>query len=129
AIGGCRGRGGRPPFDKLRAPSLSRDCPPALKVGGQRRPPPRLQSWMVLALVAIAAGGARAAEPAIIAKARAFVGAESALNAMKSVHYTGTLVTTQSDDPSKTLRQTVEIIVQKPDQQRVTVTSEKTVEI
>jgi outer membrane lipoprotein-sorting protein len=79
--------------------------------------------------MALALGAAHATEPAIIAKARSFLGSESALNGLKSVHYTGSLVTTLSDDPSKTLRQTVEIIVQKPDQQRVTVTSDTTIEV
>ncbi len=72
---------------------------------------------------------AHAAEPAIIAKARAFIGGEAALNAVKSVHYTGTAVATTAGDTAKSSREAVEIIVQKPDQQRVTATSDKTIEV
>ncbi len=70
-----------------------------------------------------------AAEPAIIGRARAFLGTEAALTAVKSVRYTGTVVTTFSNEPAKPLREAVEIIAQKPDQQRVTATSDKTIEI
>jgi len=69
-----------------------------------------------------------AEEPPIIAKARAFLGSEAALNAVKSVHYTGKVVTTDAADPSKQTQVAIEIIVQKPDQQRVVVTSDKAVE-
>ncbi len=71
---------------------------------------------------------ARAAEPAILAKARAFVGTDAALNAIKSVHYTGTLVTVSPTDASKETRAAIEIIFQKPDQQRITATSDATIE-
>ncbi len=74
-------------------------------------------------------GSALAAEPAIIGKARAFLGTEQALTGVKSVRYTGTVVTTFSNEPTKALREAVEIIVQKPDQQRVTATSDKSIEI
>lgn len=70
-----------------------------------------------------------ASEPAIIAKARAFVGAEAALNGLKSVHYVGTLVTSDPADPKKETRAKMEIIFQKPEQQRIMATSEQTVEI
>jgi outer membrane lipoprotein-sorting protein len=78
--------------------------------------------------VAAALGGAQAAEPAIIAKARAFLGTEAALNAIKSVHYTGTVTSSDPADPAKQTRAEIEIIVQKPDQQRVVARSDKTVE-
>jgi hypothetical protein len=68
----------------------------------------------------------RAAEPPIIAKARAYIGAESALNAVRSIHYTGTLTTT--DATGKEVRAALEIIFQKPAQQRITATSDKTIE-
>jgi outer membrane lipoprotein-sorting protein len=70
-----------------------------------------------------------AAEPPIIAKARAFVGSEAALNNLKSVRYTGTLVTTDPKDPSKQTRAAMEIIFQKPEQQRIMATTDKTIEI
>lgn len=72
---------------------------------------------------------AHAAEPAIIAKARAALGTETALNAVKSVRYTGTVVETPAGDATKSTRAAVEIVAQKPDQQRITRTSDKTVDI
>ncbi|MDO8543917.1 MAG: hypothetical protein Q7S40_26025 [Opitutaceae bacterium] len=83
----------------------------------------------VAACAVIAACTAPAAEPAIIAKARAYIGSESALNALKSVHYTGTLVTTDPADPKKQTRAAMEIIFQKPEQQRIMATSDKTIEV
>ncbi len=71
----------------------------------------------------------RAAEPAIIAKARAFVGSEAALEAVRSVHYVGTLVTSDPADPAKQTRAAMEIIFQKPEQQRIMATSDKTIEV
>lgn len=65
------------------------------------------------------------AEPAIIAKARAFLGAEAALDGVKSVHYVGTLVTADPTEPSKQTRAAVEIVFQKPSQQRINITYEK----
>jgi outer membrane lipoprotein-sorting protein len=70
----------------------------------------------------------QAAEPAIIAKARAYLGSEAALNAIKSVHYTGTVLSADPADPKKESRATIEIIVQKPDQQRVVAKSDRGVE-
>lgn len=72
---------------------------------------------------------AQAAEPAIIAKARAFLGGNAALDAVNSVRYTGTLSESLSSDPSKVTTAALEIIVQKPDQQRVTSTTAKVIEI
>lgn len=70
-----------------------------------------------------------AAEPAIISKARAYIGNEAALNNVMSVHYTGTLVTTDPADPQKQARAEMDILFQKPEQQRITVTSEKSIEV
>lgn len=69
------------------------------------------------------------AEPPIIAKARAFVGTESALAALKSVHYTGSVVTGDPADPAKQERAAMEIIFQKPEQQRISATSDKRIEV
>ena len=71
----------------------------------------------------------RAGEPDIIAKARAFLGTESALNGLKSIHYVGTLVTTDPTDPSKQTRAAMEIFFQKPEQQRIVATSDKVIEV
>lgn len=69
------------------------------------------------------------ADPAILAKARAYVGNEAALDALKSVHYTGTLVASEPSDPTKQTRAAMEIIFQKPDQQRVQATSDKVIDV
>ena len=70
------------------------------------------------------AGLSHAAEPPIIAKARAYLGSEAALNAIKSVHFTGNVKT----EGQSAGNATIEIIAQKPDQQRVVATTEKGVE-
>jgi outer membrane lipoprotein-sorting protein len=87
-------------------------------------------AFLVLALVAeFAAVNSAGAEPAIIAKARAFVGQEAALNAVKSVHFVGTLDIADSADPAKSARAAIELFFQAPDQQRIQATSEKVVDI
>jgi outer membrane lipoprotein-sorting protein len=82
----------------------------------------------VLAVASTLAVSVAAQELPIIAKARAYLGTEQALNAIKSIHFTGTVVSTSSAEPGKESRATIEIIAQKPDQQRVVATSEKGVE-
>lgn len=85
---------------------------------------------LVCAGVLCLAAGARAAtEPPIIAKARARLAPDAVLDAVKSIHYTGTLVGPDPEDASKQATRTIEIILQKPDQQRVTITSNKLVEV
>lgn len=69
-----------------------------------------------------------AAEPAIIAKARARLGPESVIEAVKSIHYVGTLVTTDPTDPTKQTRAAIDIVFQKNDQQRIRATSDKIIE-
>jgi hypothetical protein len=77
------------------------------------------------ALVAVAP----AAEPAIIAKARAYIGSEAALNGLKAVRYTGTLVTADPSDATKQTRAAMEIVFQLPAQQRITATSDRIIEV
>lgn len=72
---------------------------------------------------------ASAAEPAIIAKARAFVGTEAALNAVKSVHFVGTLVTADPATPTQQTRAAVEIFFQAPERQRIQATSDRNIEV
>ncbi|MDD3179405.1 MAG: hypothetical protein PHQ04_03540 [Opitutaceae bacterium] len=82
--------------------------------------------------------GLHAAGPAddMIAKARAFLGTESALNAIKTIHYTGTLEFTDrvSSDGDKTklvdqkINVPIEIHFQKPMQQCVMANSTKVLE-
>ena len=59
--------------------------------------------------------------PPIVTKARAYLGTDAALAGVNSVHYTGTLVTAGNTSA------VIEIIFQKPFQQRITATSERTV--
>lgn len=76
--------------------------------------------------------GARADEvDAVIAKARAAVGDEVSLASLKSVHYSGTLVTTLTDEKGqpKTVTVAIEIIFQKPSQQRIVASSADKIEI
>jgi outer membrane lipoprotein-sorting protein len=82
----------------------------------------------VLCTASFALAVAAHAEPAIITKARAFLGSEAALDAVKSVHYVGSLVTADPADPAKQTHATVEIVFQKPSQQRINITYEKAIE-
>ena len=50
------------------------------------------------------------------------------MNAIKSVHFTGTVNTTNPAEPAKPSTAKIEIIAQKPDQQRVVATTAKGVE-
>ncbi len=79
-------------------------------------------------LAALAVGSLHAAELPIISKARAFLGSEASLNSIRSIHYTGTLVTVDPVDATKQTRAAVEIIMVKPDRQRVTIKSDTTIE-
>lgn len=70
-----------------------------------------------------------------IAKARAYLGSESALNSVTTIHFTGTLETTDSDAPddktglaSQMAKLPAEIIFQKPYQQQMTVTRQASID-
>ena len=89
-------------------------------------------------LVAVAPLSSPAAETAEawITKARAYLGTESALNAVTSIHYFGTLetpdetpVTEDKGKPAAVTRLPAEIVVQKPYQQRIMLTKDDAVEI
>lgn len=88
--------------------------------------PSRLLILSFAALIATA--GLRAAEPAIIAKARAYLGKDAALDAVKSVYYKGAVLGVDPKDPTKQTRSEIEIIAQKPDRQRVVAQSDKAIE-
>ena len=62
---------------------------------------------------------ARADEPAIVTKARAYLGSESALNAATSVRMTGSMATV--DPAGKPMQIAVDIVFQKPFQESITV--------
>lgn len=84
---------------------------------------------LVVVLAAALAGILRGAELPIITKARAYVGTEAALNHVHSIHYSGTLETTDPRDPTKQTRAAIEIVLANPDRQRVMITSDKTIEV
>jgi hypothetical protein len=69
------------------------------------------------------------AQTAIISKARAYLGPEAALDAVKTVHYKGTLVATDPVDATKETKAQIDIIFQKPEQQRLTLTTDKAIEV
>lgn len=58
-----------------------------------------------------------------VAKARAFLGSETALNAITSIHFTGTLET------SGNIKVPTDIVFQKPYRQRITLKGPKVIEI
>jgi hypothetical protein len=78
-----------------------------------------------------AAGAASRAQTAdqVIAKARAYLGSEAALNAVQSVHFVGTMTTQEyTADGPRPAKYAIEIIFQKPYQQRITKTSATVIE-
>lgn len=91
---------------------------------------------VLLACLSLCAIGAAAPADDVIAKARAYLGPEGALEAVRSIHFTGTLELTanvpSAADPNvmveQQLRLPVDIVFQKPYQQRIIVRSEKVVE-
>lgn len=84
---------------------------------------------LAVAAAFLALAGIVHAQTATITKARAFLGSEAALDAVKTVHFKGTVVSSSVADPSKESKGDIDIIFQKPDQQRVTITTDKTVDI
>ena len=84
--------------------------------------------FLLLPLLALALGlpGLSAAEPAIIAKARAYLGSEEALNQVKTLHYYGELEVEGSESEAPI---SVEIIFQKPYRQRSVIISDRGSEI
>jgi len=72
---------------------------------------------------------ARAEYSEIVAKARAYLGTEEALNTVQTIHYTGTLETIDDvGGVAKPLKLGIEIFFRKPYQQRIVVTTEKSIE-
>jgi outer membrane lipoprotein-sorting protein len=87
-----------------------------------------LRHFATVCAVLVVASAAHAADPAILTKARAYVGSEATLNGIKSIHYTGTLTTSNPSDATKQTRAALEIIFQKPYQQRIVATSDTNIE-
>ena len=91
---------------------------------------------VIAAFVSLAAGPLRAeTAEQWIAKARAYLGGESALNAITSIHFIGVLETVDrvpsAADPKQLVEQPVklpvDLVFQKPFQQRITITRPKIV--
>lgn len=82
-------------------------------------------SFLLAALVGFAAGPLQAADATgpLLAKARAYLGSEGALNAIATIHFTGSL------EVDANTRLPVDIVFQKPFQQRITLTSPKVIEV
>lgn len=88
------------------------------------------QILCVVTLVCGLAAAARADATAIIAKARTYLGGNDALNAVRSIHYVGSLTTTDDvDGAEKSFTSQIEIIFQKPYQQRIVLTKNDVIEI
>ena len=98
----------------------------------------KVRSALVLTVLVALFAGPLGAQTAAqwIAKARAYQGSESDLNAITSIHFTGTLEATAKvpapDDKTKQVDELVrlpaDIVFQKPFQQRVTVTKPGAIE-
>ncbi len=90
--------------------------------------PPRMKprDFVLFATLAVlSAGPLRAADSVaqVIARARAFLGTESALNSVTTIHFTGTL------EAGANTRLPVDIIFQKPFQQRITLIGPKVTKV
>ncbi len=84
---------------------------------------------LAVALAFVAAVAVQAAEPAIIAKARARLAPDHVLDAVKSIHYVGTMTAPDPRDPAKQAQYRIEIYLQKPAQQRIEITSSEMIEV
>ena len=80
--------------------------------------PPSFRPLAVLLALCLGPGAAVRAEPAIIAKARAYLGPEAALKAVKSVHYTGSMLAPNPANATQPFSVGVDIIFQAPYRQR-----------
>jgi len=84
---------------------------------------------VAVALGAAAAAGRAQTAAQIIAKARSYLGGDAALDAIRSVHFVGTMEAQEfTADGPKPARYRIEIIFQKPYEQLITKTSATTIE-
>ena len=97
---------------------------------------PRPSLFLSAALFIAVCAARLAADPAaIIAKARAYLGSEAALDAIRSIHYAGTFDSEETvkdkdgKDVTRPFKATVDLIFQKPYRQRVVLVSYKGTEI
>ncbi|MFA6962646.1 MAG: hypothetical protein WC205_17955 [Opitutaceae bacterium] len=91
----------------------------------------RLSAALALGLLFPLAAQAAGTVDQVIARARATVGSEAALTSLQSLHYTGTLTTTATDEKGETrpVKVAIEIIFVSPYRQRIVATSENKIEI
>jgi hypothetical protein len=93
----------------------------------------RALSASVVAVALVSSAYADAQAETWIAKARAAVGPETALTQVKSIHFSGTLDTVErvqsetnpAESTERPIRLAIDIVFQKPYQQRLTLRSEK----
>jgi hypothetical protein len=88
--------------------------------------------FLLAGLLAIfgALANARGDAASVITKARAYLGRDEALDAVNSVHFTGVMTTVEDlTEGAKPVNYAIEIIFQKPYQQRIEARSDKRVEI
>jgi hypothetical protein len=71
----------------------------------------------------------RAQELPLIAKARALIAPDAVLDAVRTLHYVGSLTATSSAQPGKLEQEAIEIFLEKPARQRIVVTSADAMEI
>lgn len=90
---------------------------------------PLVSRPLAVAAAFFALVGIAQAQTATITKARAYLGTEAALDAVRTVHYKGTVVSSNPSDPSKETKGQIDIVFQKPDQQRVTITTDKAIDV
>jgi hypothetical protein len=83
----------------------------------------RLLALAVFALPAVLCAG----EPPIIARARARLGGDAVLNELRSLHFYGTVAIADAKEPAKVQTGKIELIFQRPDQQKITLTYDKAV--
>jgi hypothetical protein len=87
-----------------------------------------LRSLFAFCIVLALSAALHAAELPIITKARARLGAEATLDGLKSIHYVGTLSHPDPRDATKIISAKIEMIFQRPYQQRILATYEDFVE-
>lgn len=88
-------------------------------------------SCSFLSFVLLAGGFAQAQDPAIVQQARAYLGTEQALEAIDAVRYRGQLTSTDTvgTGESRTVEAMVDILFQKPAQQRIVAQAGNKIEV
>ncbi|MCR6655659.1 MAG: hypothetical protein NVV63_07535 [Opitutus sp.] len=85
--------------------------------------------FLAVGLVLVTVASAAGAEPAIIAKARARLAPDAVLDAVRTLHYVGTLEVPDPADPTKSQTADLEIFLEKPDRQRIQIRNQDALEV